>query len=163
MKQMISGISTIPYNQKFAVDAAFRNSKRQTTNQAAPSTALAGVPGEPDHRKFLTGALQNMIPVHTGNTEGVVGTLAYSTNNKQWRDYDPGRLDGLYAPAGEYLYAKRATISYKGNPDPLGPPTIRYTITNTPEAVVPPTRAVVTNPAKAGVFSVKVVQEADPF
>jgi hypothetical protein len=161
MKILTSGVSTIPIAQKMAVNDAFNGSQRQQTIQARPGQGMVGVPGEYDHRKFLTGPLQNMVPVHLGNEVGVVGSIAYSTNNKQWRDVDPGRFGGFYAPAGEYEMPPLSQIVYVMNPEtgefePTEVPT-------EPTIIVPPTRAVVANQSKAGPFSMRVIQDTDKW
>lgn len=142
MKQMVSSVSTIQYPQRVALGETFKNSNRQQTTQAAPSLAMAGVPGEYDFRKFLTGAFQNMIPVQVGNSSTVVGTIAYSTNKNQALDFDPGRFTGPYVPAGGYAYPALPDV---------------------PTRYIPPNRVVVTNPSTASVFSTKVVQETDIY
>lgn len=160
MKQMTSGVSTIPYRQKLAVGEAFKAQQRQQVAQASPQISMAGVPGDPDHRKFLTPAFQNMETIQTGNSAGTVGSLAVSTNKNQWRDYDPGRFTGPYSPAGEY--GPFVAVFYVQDPE-----TFEYKrheeLDATRRIVGLPSRVVVTNPTKAGVFNIKAIGETDIF
>lgn len=163
MKQMVSAISTIPYRQKLAVGESFKAQQHQQTAQAQPQISMAGVPGEGDHRKFLTAPFKNTVAIQTGTHVGTVGSIAYSTNKNQERDYDTGYFGGLYAPTGDYGPPVSAVVMY----DPGGPPPffIRQPDTLNPvgRIIGAPSRTVITTPSKAGVFNIKVIGETDVY
>jgi hypothetical protein len=151
MKTRVSSVGTIEPQQRKAVGDAFRLDQKQQIAHATPSLSIQGVPGEYDHRKFITPIFANMVPVQTGVAGGpVVNTIAVTTDPLQWRDYDPGFYSGMFAPPGEkdskpYYYTDLATGS--------GP-------THSPDPVAP-TRAVITERTTAKVFSVNIIQDRD--
>lgn len=102
MRQMTSGISTNPQRLARAVTDTVKRSQKQQVQLAAPDVAMVGVPGEPDYKKGVTDAFQQMMPVHKNSGNGVVGGVSYRTNELAWRDYSPGFFQGLFAPEGEY-------------------------------------------------------------
>jgi hypothetical protein len=155
MEKMVSSIQTrqIDYNRRKAITEAFQGSQRQQTRFAAPSISVRGVPGEYDHRKFITPAMSGFVPVQTGAAGGtIVGSIAVTTNPLQWREYDPGHFEGPFAKPGEkdskpYYWTNFST-------DPVTPPEF------TPDPVAP-TRAVTTERTSARVFSVSIVQDKE--
>src|SRR5690348_6576407 len=102
MRELKSGVSTSPYPLARSVGEAVQTANRQQVNQAAPEVAMAGVPSEPDYRKGVTEVFKNIIPVHRRVGNSVVGGIAYRTNKKAWRDYNPGFFQGIAAPPGQY-------------------------------------------------------------
>jgi hypothetical protein len=141
-----SSVSSISPAQRKAVREAYQANRTQQILLAAPDEALLGVPGDQDQRKFLTDHFENMVALQTRNT----GTIGYHTNPEQWRDYDPGRFDGLLAPPGEY--DARPYYYSDLNADPF--------IEKTADHVVTPSRPVTYQRATALPFSVNIVQEA---
>jgi hypothetical protein len=152
MKKITSGVTTAQYQYpaKKALQEVVKTSQSSQTRLAAPSSSLAGVPGEPDHRHFLTAPFQHMIPIQSGNGAAVVGSIAYTTNDKAWRDYDRGRYQGIFAPPGEYDQ-KPAYFTYD------------LTTPRTPDHYLDPNKAVVTSNITAGPLSVRVAQETNLF
>jgi hypothetical protein len=102
MKMMTTGISTSPHTLTKAVNESVSQAQRQQVRLAAPEVAMTGVPGEPDYKRGVTEPFKNIIPVHRNSGSAVVGGIAYRTNEKAWRDYNPGFFQGLFAPEGEY-------------------------------------------------------------
>lgn len=102
MRTMASSIGSSPQRLVRDVGQAVNTARKQQVALAASEVALVGVPGEPDYKKGVTEAFQNMIPVHKNVGNAVVGSIAYRTNELAWRDYNPGFYQGLYAPEGEY-------------------------------------------------------------
>jgi hypothetical protein len=102
MRELSSGVSTSPQRLVRKVNEVVKTAQRQQVAQAAPEVAMTGVPSEPDYRKGVTEAFQNIIPIHRAVGNSIVGGIAYRTNELAWRDYNPGFFDGLFAPSGEY-------------------------------------------------------------
>jgi hypothetical protein len=164
MKSMFSGIGTslISPLQRIGIGQAIEKDRRETTANAAPQISIAGVPGETDPHKFLTTPFQDMVPVHSGTGNSLVGSLAISPDKHLWRDYKTRFHESLFVGAGEGGPPGMVTF-------PLDESTGEFVrkeeedFTGRGRLAVPPTRAVVTNRTSAGVFSVRLAQDTDIY
>jgi hypothetical protein len=164
MKTLASGYksSMAAPNSQYSRLEAMRQANRANENQGKPQSAVQGVPGEYDFRKFLTPALQEMVPVHYHSGGSVVSSLAVATGSKEWRDleYDPGRYSGLFSPAGEYASGNLTftlqiqDLEHGGYKD--------VEVANLPQAEVLPTKSVQIQKSSAKPFSINVLQSTDP-
>jgi hypothetical protein len=158
MRALASMVRSTDRNLVSQVATQVNTFRRQQVKQAASEVVMAGVPGEPDYKRGVTAAFRNYIPVHKNSGSNVVGMLAYRTNNKAWRDYNPGFFQGLYAPEGEYdakPYYYTNIQAVMDNPD--DPSLIK---TGDPEDVVYGT-ASAANHSQARSFTTNVIQDTD--
>jgi type II secretory pathway pseudopilin PulG len=141
MRKMLSSVSTVVApGQRKAVGEAYRQDQRGRVAHAATEIRVQGVPGEPDHHRFLTGPFEGLLPVQSGVGNALVGSIAVNTNKDQWQDYRTSYFNGIFAQVGRF-----------------DPPAF-----DSAERVsAPPSKAVTTNSTTAKGFTVGVIQDTD--
>lgn len=156
MQEMVSKITTIPFNNRKEVVAAANKSQRETTSHIAPSISVEGVPGEYDFRKFLTPAFEGLRPVKNSSGGAVVNSIAVTTNKESWKSEEPAFINGLFGPVKKVEGTARwyTDLSGVAEGDPVPPVT-------TFDDGYPPSKAVVTGQTTAKGFSNKLTQASD--
>jgi hypothetical protein len=159
MKEMISKVTTVPYNSAKSVGAVVKSAQRDQVRQAAPTIDIQGVPGEYDFRKFLTPAFEGWRPVQSGVGGIMVGSIVITTNNDSWKSPNnpnvPVYINGLFGPVKN----QEDTSSWYtdlSSAEEGGPP---VDITTTDDHTLP-TKAIVTGQTTAKPFSVRLTQAA---